>query len=100
MIILTVKKSGTVIGIVFDCVDGNWKAALGKRIRIAHTAFFSLRSRAVSRSKPDRPIVPPVLLIVSGPLADVRGDELTGKLSNMSKSFEPEDALENSTAAV
>jgi hypothetical protein len=35
-----------------------------------------------------------MLLIVSGPLAEARGDELIGKLSNISKSFEPDDVLE------
>ncbi len=96
----TVKKSGTITGIVFDCVDGKWKAALGRRIRIVHTRFVSLRSRADNRWKPDRPIVPPVLLIVSGPLIDVRADELIGKPSNISKSFEPDDVLEEIAVAV
>jgi len=100
IIVLTVKKFGTVIGTVFDCVDGRLKAALGKRIRIAHTRFVPLRSRAVNRSKPVRPIVPLVLLIVSGPLIDVRADELTGKPSNISRSFEPDDVLEEIAAAV
>ncbi len=91
------KNSGTVTGTVFDCVDGKLKATLGRRIRISHTKFVPLRSRAVNRSKPVRKIV---LLIVSGPLIDVRADELTGKPSNISRSFEPDDVLEEIPAAV
>jgi len=100
MIILTLKKLGTVIDILLDCVDGNWKATLGKRIRIAHTRLVSLTSRAVNRSKPDRTLVPTVLFIVSGPLIDGRGDELTGNPSNISASFEPDDVLEETAAVV
>ncbi len=98
--IFTVKNSGTIIGIVFDCVDGKLKAVLGRRMRIAQTRFASLRSRDVIRSRPDRPIVPPLLLIIdSGPLIDVRADELIGKPSGISKSFEPDDVLEEIAGA-
>jgi len=90
--IFTVKKSGTIIGILFNCVDGKLKAILGRRIRIAQTRFVSLKSR----TRPDRPIVPTLLLIDSGPLIDVRPDE-----SSISKSsFESDDVLEEIAAAV
>ena len=94
------KYSGTTIGIVFDCVDGKLKAVLGRRMRIAQTRFVSFKSRDVIRSRPDRPIVPPLLLTDSGPLIDVRADELIGKPSGISKSFEPDDVLEEIAAAV
>jgi hypothetical protein len=55
-----------------------------------------LKSRVVSRSKPDRP----VLLIDSGPLTDVRTDELAGTPSTISESFEPDDILEEIAVAV
>lgn len=97
--IFTVKNSGTIIGIVFVCVDGKLKASLGRRIRIAQTRFVSLKSRAVIRSRPDRTIGPPLLLIDSGPLIDVRADALIGKPSDISKSFESDDALEEITPA-
>ncbi len=90
------KNSGTLIGIVFVCVDGKLKAILGRRIRIAQTRFVSLKSRAVIRSRPDRPTL---LLIDSGPLIDVRADELIGKPSDISKSFELDDVLEEITPA-
>lgn len=88
------------MGTVFDCVVGKWKATLGRRIRIAHTKLATLRSRAINRSKPDRLMVLPVLLIVSDPLIDVRQDEFNDEALNISKSFKLDDVLEKKVVGV
>ena len=72
------------------------KVVFERRRRILVRRLFSLKSRGVTRST----FVRLGLLIDSGPLIDVRAEELNPTFSDTSKSFESDDLREDTAVVV